>query len=105
MTHQDKTMKAVVAELREHSVGALLELFELSVAVGETTLNAQRLSAAMREIAAEAVQLAEASATPSASARRLQWLAEFARTTSTTAEVHASALVELKRGLAVWGIG
>ena len=103
MTHENKTMKEVVAELRHHSVGALLELFELSVAVGETTLTAQRVSAAVREIAAEAAQLAGAST--DASARRLQWLAEFARTTSTSAEVQASALVELKRGLAEWGIG
>ncbi|HXK20417.1 MAG TPA: hypothetical protein VNG33_21555 [Polyangiaceae bacterium] len=92
-----------MAELREHSVGALLELFELSVAVGETTLNAQRVCAAVRELAAEAAQLAEASS--SVPARRLQGLAEFARTTATTAELQASALVELKLGLADWGIG
>jgi hypothetical protein len=32
---EKKTMKEVVAELREESVGALLELFQLHVAVGE----------------------------------------------------------------------
>ena len=102
MTNENKTMKDVVAELREQSVGALLDLFELDFAVGELALAAQRLSAAVREIAAEAAQLANAPAATSPD--RHQALAEYASNVSNTADAQAAALAELKRGLAGWNI-
>ncbi len=102
MTSQSKSMKDVVAELRRESVGALLELYELHVAVGEMTVSARGLYAAVRELAEEAKQLAQ---TPGlASPGRLQALASYASTASTKAESQAIALVELGRGLAAWSI-
>lgn len=100
MTNQTKTMRDVVAELRQHSVGALLELFELDVAIGEMVLNAQLLSAAMREFVAEIEQLASAEA----STIRLQALAKYARSATQTAEGQATALEQLKGGIDAWGI-
>ena len=95
-------MKDVVAELRRESVGALLELYELDVAVGEITLSARGLCAAVRELAEEAQQLAK---TPGlASPARFQALALYAGSASMTAEAQATALVELRRGLAAWSI-
>lgn len=102
MTSQGKSMKDVVAELRRDSVGALVELFELDVAVGEIALNAHGLAAAVRELAAEAKQLATTPGVPSPA--RLQALASYASSASTTAESQAMALAELRRGLAAWRI-
>jgi len=102
MNSQSKSMKDVVVELRQESVGALLELFELDFAVGEIALSALSLRAAARELAEEAEQLAK---TPGvASPARLQALASYASRASTTAEAQATALAELKRGLAAWSI-
>lgn len=100
MTNQAKTMRDVVAELRQHSVGALLELFEIDVAIGEVTLNARLLSAAMREFLAEIEQVASGGA-PS---DRLQALAKYARSATQMADGQARALEELKGGFDAWGI-
>lgn len=100
MKNQTSTMREVVAELREHSVGALLELFELDVAVGEMAFNARLLSAAMREFVAEIEQVASAQAP----AGRMQALAKYARSAAQTAEGQATALEQLKGGLDAWGI-
>ena len=102
MDNQIKMMKDVVARLREESVGALLELFELDVAVGEMTLSASRLSAGFREVAAETALLADAPAL--ASPKRLRNLADYARNLSANADAQAAALAELARGLTAWSI-
>ena len=102
MTSQSKTMKEVVAELRRESVSALLEIYELDVAVGELTLTAHQLRAAVRELAEEAQELAK---TPGlASPGKLEAFALYARGASITAESQALALAELKQGLAAWSI-
>ena len=100
MNNQSKTMREVVAEVREHSVGALLELVELDVAVGEVVLNAQLLSAAMREFSAEIEQLGR----EEMPAARLQALANYARSATQTAEGQVNALKQVKSGLDAWGI-
>lgn len=102
MTSESKSMKDVVVELRRESVGALLELFELDVAVGELGLGAHSLNAAIRELAEETQQLAKAPGL--ASPARLQALAAYASSVSTNADAQKMALAELKRGLAAWCI-
>jgi hypothetical protein len=102
MTSQCKSMRDVVAELRRESVGALLELYELDVAVGEITVSARGLYAALRELAEETAQLA---GTPGlVSPGRLRALASQASNVSSKAESQALALVELGRGIAAWSI-
>jgi hypothetical protein len=100
MANQTETMQAVVARLRQEGAAALLDFFELHVAIGELVFAAQSLSAAVREIAEESAQLAS---TPGlASLGRLRALADYARTTSSTAEAQSVALGEIKRGLDGW---
>lgn len=103
MTKHNKTMKDVVAALRRESAGALLELFELDVAVGELVLINQRLCANLRELAEDADQLAKAPGLVSPA--RLVALAATASSTSATAVDQTTAFDELKRGLAAWSIG
>lgn len=81
-----------MAELRQHSFGALLELFELDAAVGEVALGAKGLSAAVREIAEEATQLASepAKASPARASTR-----GLPRKVSQTAEEQAPEPCEL----------
>jgi hypothetical protein len=98
----EKTMKEVVAELRERSVDALLELFELHVAVGEVALAAQTLAAGATEIAAETTALADSPQL--VSPERLQNLAIFSRKVSYTAEAQLSAIDQLRQGLTGWEI-
>ena len=98
----EKTMKAVVADLRRDSVGALLELFELDVALGEVTLAAQSVAAAVDEIAEEAQALVT---TPHLGpAQRLETPAACAKVASSLARSQFAALTELRRGVAGWGI-
>jgi hypothetical protein len=95
-------MKEVVARLREDSVEALLEVFELDVAVGELVLAAQTLAALANDLAGEAAQLAD---TPLlASSARLRSLADGARRASETAQTQAGSLLQLKYGLDAWNI-
>lgn len=97
-----KTMKEVVSQLREGSAEALLELFELHVALGEVMLNAQVLSAVATEIASEITQLADAPEL--ASSQRLRELAKAAAKTSEVVDGQSRALAEMQRGLDAWSI-
>jgi hypothetical protein len=99
---EKKTMKEVVAEMREESVGALLELFELHIAVGEIALATQSLTARVHELAAETAALADSPQL--ASPDRLRKLAIFARKVCGTAEAELTAIDQLKQGLATWDI-
>jgi hypothetical protein len=99
---EKKTMNEVVAELRQESVGALLELFELHVAVGEIALATQTLAAGVRELAAETAALADSPQL--ASPDRLGNLATFARKVCGTAEAELTAIDQLRQGLATWDI-
>lgn len=102
MDSQGKGMKDVVAELRRESVAALLELFELDVALGEITLSAQSVSASLEEMAEQAQQLA---LTPGlVSPQRLEVLAAAAKVASSLASSQLAALTELKRELDRWAI-
>jgi hypothetical protein len=92
-------MKDVVVELRRGSVGALLEIYEVTVAVGEVALSAHQLHAAVRELAEDVQQLGKSPGV--ASPGRLQALALYA---SSAAEAQATTLVDLKRGLDAWSI-
>lgn len=103
MSNHKKTMKDVVVDLRRDAVSALLELFELDVAIGEVRVGAHSLAAALHEIAAETLHLAE---TPSLTTEtRLRALAEHASNASRTADTQANALAELSKGLKAWSIG
>ncbi|HKY34603.1 MAG TPA: hypothetical protein VJN18_01580 [Polyangiaceae bacterium] len=95
-------MKEVLARLREQNSEAFLEITELYVAVVEILASAQRLCAALREMAGGAAVL---TASPGlVSPARLRTVADDARTASGTAEEHAAALGELKRGLDAWNL-
>lgn len=94
-------MRQTVAELRRKNAEALQELCELEHAVREIGIGAHRLTAAVREIAAEAKQLAAAS---SVSSERQHALADYARNVSNTAAAQAAALDELRRGIEAWSI-
>lgn len=98
---QSKTMRQTVAELRKGSAEAMQELCELEHAVLEIGRSAQRLAAAVREIAGEAERLTVVSPT---SPERQRALAEYARNVSNTATAQASALEELHRGIEGWGV-
>jgi hypothetical protein len=102
MSDHCKTMKEVVARLREDGVEALLEIFELDVAVGELTLSALGLAARLSEVAGELDQLA--GSPPLASPARLRSLADSTRKASDGAQAQASILLELKHGLDAWSI-
>jgi hypothetical protein len=93
-------MEDVVRDLREHSVGALLELFELHVAFGEVLLTAQALAPAFREIAFEMDCLAEdpSAATP----LRLEKIKTRVSQLADIADAHLGALREIKAGLDAW---
>ncbi|HKY34649.1 MAG TPA: hypothetical protein VJN18_01810 [Polyangiaceae bacterium] len=97
-----KTMKEVVAQLRAGASEALLELFELHVAVGEVTFNTQVLSAAAVEVATEAMQLADAP--ESASRERLRELAKVATQMSEVVSGQSRAFDQIQRGLDAWEI-
>ena len=97
-----KTMKEVVAQLREGPAEALLDLFELHVALGELVLNAQVLSAVATEIATEITQLA--SAPELASSERLHELAKAATKTSEVMDCQSRTLSKVQRGLEAWNI-
>lgn len=97
-----KTMKDVVSYLREVAAGALLELFELHIAMGELTFNAQVLSATAAAIAEEINQLADAPEL--ASRERLRELAKAASKTSEVVDAQAKAFAEIQRGLDAWNI-
>jgi hypothetical protein len=100
MTKETRTMRDVVSELREHSVGALLELFELDVAIGEVALNARLVSATMREFLAQIEQVASAEAPPG----RLEVLAKYVRSATQMTDGQAIALERLKAALDAWGL-
>ncbi len=103
MNHvEGKTMREVVAQLRAGAAEALLELFELHIALGELVLNAQVLSAVTAEVAEEMGRFAgEAEPT---SRERLQEVAKVASKASGVAELQAKALSEIQRGLEGWNI-
>lgn len=102
MNSPGKTMKDVVAELRRGSVGALLELFELDVALGEVTLAAQSVAAAVQQMADEAQGLVRAPQL--ATGERLETLATCAKVASTITRAQLAALTELRSEVAGWGI-
>ena len=103
MTHsKPKTMKEVVAQLREDAAEALLEVFELHIAVGELAQNAQILSAVIAEFAAEAAKLADAP--EFASGEHLRELAKAAAKTSDVVNGQATALAQIQHGLDAWDI-
>jgi hypothetical protein len=101
MTNHERTMKEVVAGLRERSADALAELHELDFAVHEMVTTAHRLAAALREIAGEAEQLAQAG---SLAPKRLVCLRDYARLASVTAAGHAGAFSQLELGIKSWGL-
>src|SRR5690242_2746587 len=97
-----KTMQEVVSQLRDGGAEALLELFELHIAVGELVLNFRLLSAVASEIAIDCSELA--SAPELATSERLRELAKGAAKTSDVIDGQAKALFEIQRGLDAWNI-
>lgn len=102
MVGSSNSMKDVVAELRRDPTGALLDLFELDVAVGELALSGAALCVAVRELAREARHMAESSG--ALAPDKLVAFAASASNTSASAEAHARALAEVQRGLSEWSI-
>lgn len=95
-------MKEVVSQLREGSAEALLELFELHVAMAELGGNVQVLSAAAEAIAAEITLLADA---PNlASRERLRGLANAATKASAVMAGQARGVSDLLGVIDAWGI-
>lgn len=103
MTYVDcKKMKDVVSQLRQGAAEALLELFELHIAVGELALNVQVLSALAVEVAAECTELAEA---PEPGSReRLRELASAATKMKDATTGQRLAFEQIQRGLDAWDI-
>jgi hypothetical protein len=97
-----KTMKEVVSQLREGAAEALLELFELHIAMGEVTDNAQVLSAAAERIAEEIAELAKAP--EFSSSGRLRELAAFAVKTREIVEGQSKTFAEIQRNVDAWHI-
>lgn len=97
-----KTMREVVSHLRRTAAEAMLELFELHIAVNEVVLNFQVLSAVASELAAESNELA---GTPElATAERLRELASAAAKTSDVVTGQCKAIAEIQRGIDGWNI-
>lgn len=97
-----KTMKAVVAQLRECAPEALLDLLELHVAVGELAFNLQLVSAVATELASELAEVAGARALVSGA--RLQEVAKVAAKTSEIVDRQSQAIAEIQRRLDTWNI-
>ena len=102
MTNDERTVKGVVAGLRDRGAEALAELHELDFAVEEMVATAHRLAAAMREIVGEVEQLALART--GAPAERLANLRDYTRLVSATAAGHAGALRQLELGIKSWDL-
>lgn len=102
MSNHERTVKEVVAGLRERGAEAMAELHELDFAVHEMVTTAHRLAAALREIAGEAEQLAQAGSL--APGERLVCLRDYARLASVTAAGHAGAFSQLELGIKSWGL-
>jgi methyl-accepting chemotaxis protein len=97
-----KKMKDVVSQLRAGAAEALLELFELHIAVGELAVNLQVLSAVAVEVATECTQLADGS--ESVSRERLLELANAATKMKEATNGQLLAFEQMQRGLDAWNI-
>ncbi len=101
---EERSMKEVVAGLRGKDSAVLAELSELYAAASEILSNAQRLAAALREIAGEAGAITITGRPAAESVARINNLADYARTVSGSADSHAAALRELQRGIEGWDV-
>src|SRR5262245_41916992 len=95
-----RTMREVVAELRNDNAEALLELYEFEYAMSEVHRNLEALASALRELEPSVAQLADAKL----STDTAQHVVQHASFAARRAEQIAAAFREFCRGLTGWGI-